>query len=261
MPQLITGLTSITFRQSKPQEIISLAQKGNLLAIEWGGDIHVPHGHLKTAKEVSKLTKEAGLRVSSYGSYYQIGVSDSQGLNFSKVLDTACELSAPTLRVWAGSQSYANAKDSQKKWIYDETRQICEVAEQAGVTLAVEYRDNTLNDSLEAALDFLDQVNHPNYKTYWQPQAKNTLEECVEELESLVYSLSNVHINSIDYQTGERQALDEASELWTRCFNELLTSDQLHYLLLEFVKDKSPDQFLEDCKTLHRLLEELEISL
>jgi 3-dehydroshikimate dehydratase len=40
------GLVSVTFRKLTPVEVAGLVKKGGLKSIEWGGDIHVPHGDL-----------------------------------------------------------------------------------------------------------------------------------------------------------------------------------------------------------------------
>ena len=62
---LYGGLVSITFRQLQPREIITLVQKSGLKGIEWGGDVHVPHGNLHAAREVGHMTREAGLTVAA----------------------------------------------------------------------------------------------------------------------------------------------------------------------------------------------------
>src|SRR6185312_13188931 len=96
------GLVSITFRALTPAEVIALARQAGLRGIEWGGDIHVPHGNGARAREVKEMTAEAGLTVAAYGSYYRAGQADSSGLTFDAVLETALELGAPLIRVWAG---------------------------------------------------------------------------------------------------------------------------------------------------------------
>ena len=68
---LIPGLVSISFRNLCPEEIIDITKESGLLGIEWGGDLHVPHGDVPVAAEVGSKTREAGLEVSSYGSYYR----------------------------------------------------------------------------------------------------------------------------------------------------------------------------------------------
>ena len=65
------GLVSITFRQLSAEKIVGLVSAAGLQGIEWGGDIHVPHGDVKRAEEVKRMTLDSGLEVSAYGSYYK----------------------------------------------------------------------------------------------------------------------------------------------------------------------------------------------
>ena len=76
--------------------------QAGLDGIEWGGDVHVPHGDLRRAREVRDMTRSEAIRIASYGSYYRVG--DRAPTSFEKVLDTAVELGAPLIRVWAGKQ-------------------------------------------------------------------------------------------------------------------------------------------------------------
>ena len=98
MSLLIPGLVSITFRPLSPQELIKLVAEAGLKAIEWGGDIHVPHGDVSRAQEVGRQTTEAGLSVAAYGSYYRLGVSEAAGLAFEQVLDSAVEDASRMIR-------------------------------------------------------------------------------------------------------------------------------------------------------------------
>ena len=107
-----TGLVSVTFRKLSPAEIVKLVAEAKLDGIEWGGDVHVPHGNLATAREVLRLTRDAGLAVAAYGSYYRAVESEEADLPFIKVLETAKELSTPTVRVCAGGKGPADAADT-----------------------------------------------------------------------------------------------------------------------------------------------------
>src|SRR5688500_12319633 len=98
---LIPGLVSVTFRQLAPQEIIALVVEAQLQVIEWGGDIHVPHGDTNQAEIVARWTKDAGLSVAAYGSYYRLATPDQTP--FERIVATAVALGAPTIRVWAGT--------------------------------------------------------------------------------------------------------------------------------------------------------------
>jgi 3-dehydroshikimate dehydratase len=63
-----TGLLSVTFRQLVVEDIIPLVVQAGLDGIEWGGDIHVPHGEVKRAEVVGRLTRDAGLQVGGLAS-------------------------------------------------------------------------------------------------------------------------------------------------------------------------------------------------
>ena len=86
---LYPGLVSITYRQLTPEQIIVLCRDNNLSAIEWGGDIHVPHGDLDTAAQVAEMTRTAGLSMPAYGTYYKAGsYGDNYRTEFDKILLT-----------------------------------------------------------------------------------------------------------------------------------------------------------------------------
>ena len=82
-----TGICSITHRTLSIDAVIELAVKCGLEGIEWGGDVHVPHGEIKLAEDVLDQTLAAGLLCPSYGSYYKVGVSEDDGLHFEDVLE------------------------------------------------------------------------------------------------------------------------------------------------------------------------------
>ena len=69
----LPGLVSITFRQLSVAETIALVTQAGLAAVEWGGDIHAPHGDEAQARAIARMGADAGLRVAAYGSYYRVG--------------------------------------------------------------------------------------------------------------------------------------------------------------------------------------------
>ncbi|HZG75644.1 MAG TPA: hypothetical protein VEZ72_07275 [Paenibacillus sp.] len=121
-----TGLLSITFRSMSPEAIAALAAEAGLEGIEWGGDLHVPHGDVEAARRVARLTAEAGLAVAAYGSYYRIGVE--QPYSFDDVLASASALGAPAVRVWAGDRGSAVADGAWRALATSEANRIAEAA-------------------------------------------------------------------------------------------------------------------------------------
>ena len=159
-----TGLVSITFRALAPHEIVELCQKSHLEGIEWGGDIHVPPGDEKIAKEVAHLTKEAGLETACYGSYYRC-----EGDGFEAVLDTALHLGAPLIRVWAGKQGSDKSDAVYFQNVADDLNRISEMAAAYGIAIATEYHGGTLTDTRESCARLHEAASHPNLRTLWQP--------------------------------------------------------------------------------------------
>ena len=89
MAQVKTGLVSVTFRQKSVEEIAALTAEAGLSGVEWGGDVHVPPGDREAARRAARLTRQAGLEVLSYGSYYRC----QPGEDFTPVLESALALS------------------------------------------------------------------------------------------------------------------------------------------------------------------------
>lgn len=255
-------LVSVTFRQLSIAEVAQLAYRASLAAIEWGGDVHVPHGDIEKAREARKLTVERGLAVSSYGSYYRLGESERKGLSFDAVLDTALELETEMIRVWAGSRGSSEYTAGERAEAADDARRICELAEVAGVTIALEYHGRTLTDTLSSALQFLREVDHRNLKTYWQPRTGAAMEQNVAELKAVLPWLANVHV--FQWTRGDdgktiRHALAEGRDEWKEYLKALPADDQQRYALLEFVKDDRPEQLFEDADCLSEMLDPVEV--
>lgn len=253
-----SGLVSITFRQLKPQEVVALVSKAGLQGIEWGGDIHVPHGDVKTAKAVCKLTMEAGLSTAAYGSYYRVGCEVDSFDKFNKVLETAVELKAPTIRVWAGEKGSAFADEIYRENVAHGSRRIAELAETAGITISFEYHGGTLTDSNQSAITLFDSVKKKNIRSYWQPEHNLGVKENVKGLKALKSLLSNIHvfhwILESDFNIARCQ-LSDGQTAWKEYFSCLRDQSDNHYAMLEFVKNDEPEQFLRDAKVLKYLIE------
>ena len=242
-----TGLVSITFRKFSPAEIIDLVVQSGLEGIEWGGDVHIPHGDLQRATEVYRMTVKAGLRVVSYGSYYCVG--HDEPVPFDTVLETAIKLKAPTIRVWAGKQRSADADVEYRSHVVQESRRIADMAKAAGITISYEFHGGTLTDTNVSALKLLKVVSHNNIKTYWQPIGGATFEYCLEGLKGIVPWLSNIHVFQWKANYG-RQLLAEGRDIWKHYLKVAAGSGRDHFALIEFVKDGAPEVFLQDAKTL-----------
>ena len=183
-----SGLVSISFRKLSWQDTLALAKKAGLQAIEWGGDVHVPHGDLRTAQEAAELTAEAGLTVSAYGSYFRPGVPEQP--DFAGIAACAEILHAPTIRVWAGKQGSEECPD--RRPVIQSLRECCTIAADRGLTVTLECHNNTLTDTIASTMQLLEEVNNPALRCGWQPQYKRT-EEYRKEYSNVNISLFKVY--------------------------------------------------------------------
>jgi 3-dehydroshikimate dehydratase len=247
-----TGLVSVTFRQLAPREIVNLVRQAGLESIEWGGDIHVPHGDLARAREVHALSRDAGLQVASYGSYYRVG--HEEPVPFEDVMETALALCAPVIRVWAGKLGSAEADVAYRQHVVEESRRIAGLAAQADLLVAYECHRKTLTDTYPSGRQLLQEVGHDHLRTYWQPTVGESVEQGLAGLDLLLPWLSHVHVFHWGADTSTRYALAEGTEAWRCYLAKVATIGGEHHALLEFVPGDAPDAFLRDAATLRSWL-------
>lgn len=253
---MLTGLVSITFRKLSCSEIIALVKKTGLQAIEWGGDVHVPHGDLARARETAKMTREAGLQSLCYGSYFRLGESEEKGLSFSSVLETAAALEAPSIRVWPGTRGSLEADSAYREKLVMESLAIAEQASRYNINVCYEFHANTLTDSLESTQNLLQSAAHPNLKTLWQPPNGMDPNLSVAGLEELLPLVHHLHVFHWWPTAAERHPLSVGADNWKLYLDVLRRKNKSLPLLLEFVANDSTDQFLADAATLRSWVSE-----
>lgn len=251
---LIPGLVSVTFRQLSAEEIVALVTRAGLRSVEWGGDVHVPHGEVGRAREVRAMSEGAGLVCCSYGSYYRLAHADPVNPAFERVLETAVALGVPVIRVWAGTVGSGEASVEHRGRVAEDARRVCELAREAGVRVALEYHSRTLTDTNESAQLLLREVGHPNLELLWQPTPGMDLVSRMAGLKLALPYLANLHV--YHYAGGAYAPLGEIAGEWERYFAAARTTRREHHCLLEFVRDDSPEAFVEDAAVLLQLLEE-----
>ena len=244
-----TGLCSITFRHLSAEDIVTLIARGGLQVIEWGGDVHVPHGDVACAEAVRRMTEDAGLAVSSYGSYYRLGSDESPA--FDAVLDSTLALGVKMLRIWSGTPDSAAIDNDTRQARCDETRTIAEQAAKHNVDIAFEFHGGCLTDTPEASLRFMQDVDCNNVGMYWQPDLTATAGEHAAGLRSLLPWLRNIHMFNWGGEGGaERFPLADGADAWSAYLSAAGAAERDGALLLEYVPNDDPDQFLADAATL-----------
>lgn len=256
-PDLVkAGLVSVSFRKLSVREVVDLAASSGLSSLEWGGDIHVPHGEIDTAREVARMTGDGGLEVAAYGSYYWLGESEAAGLPFAEVLDTAVALGAPTIRVWAGKKSSAEADAAHREAVGADALRVAAMAEAAGVIVGYEYHANTLTDTAESTRALLAATEHPAIRCLWQPAVGLSLEETLDTLEVVLPRLAHVHAYYWGETGAERFPLSEGRTRWRSYLARIRAAGPDPEVLLEFVPGDDPEVLPREAATLRELLTE-----
>ncbi|RME57352.1 MAG: sugar phosphate isomerase/epimerase, partial [Caldilineae bacterium] len=234
--------------------IVDLVARAGLQGIEWGGDVHAPHGDVAQARRVRQLTVDAGLEVVTYGSYYRVGHSETGP--FGAVLESALALGAPTIRVWAGRRGSRDADDAYWAQVVEDAQSIADQARRAGVQIAFEYHGNTLTDTRESARRLLLAVDRPNVGSFWQPPLDASRAENLLGIDAVAPWLRHVHVFSWRRTPGGRERLPLAAleEDWRVYLGRVRALPSDRYALLEFVRNDDPEQFLADATCLARLV-------
>ena len=248
---LNTGLVSITFRKLTPEKIIELVCNAKLQGIEWGGDIHVPHGNIEAAQSVGRMTRQAGLNVAAYGSYYRVGESESENLKFTDVLASAVALGAPMIRVWAGNKNSQDADGAYWNKVVEDTRRIADLVSKRGITIVFEFHNGTLNNLPQSCVKLLGDVGRENVRTYWQPIHGAGADKNCLGIDMIMPAISGVHVfHWWPADQPVRYLLCEGQSDWRRYVQKFKDSDRNYYFLIEFVKDDDIENFLKDAETL-----------
>lgn len=242
------GLCSISFRKFSPAQILRAAADAGLTAVEWGSDVHVPAGDTALAARIAADTAAAGLRCDSYGSYFKLGVSDPAQL--APLLETACVLGAPVMRVWCGNCGSAEADADTVKRLIEAGNSAVEAAKPYGITLCTECHPNTQTDDAAAARAFLDAV--PGMRTYWQPNQWKTVDE--NRNAAAMLASKTVHLHVFHWEKKEKYPLADGTAVWRRYLGQFAAGE--HNLYLEFMPDGRLETLAREAATLRQWITE-----
>ena len=251
----ISGLVSISFRKFDIDKVIEMVKKAGLEAIEWGGDVHVPHGDIARAKEVRDKCDEAGIILPSYGSYYWAAGENEDNPDFADVLEAGKVLGVKTIRIWAGTRGSVDADAEYRTAVAEDIKRVAALSTQVGISVSLEFHGGTLTDTRESTLALMPEVPDSNIKFYWQPPVGSSVADKVETITLMEQRVSNIHVfhwNMVDGRHN-RLSLCEGIDQWTQYF-AALDSIQPRVAMLEFVKKDDESQFYQDAEVLKKLL-------
>ncbi len=246
----LPGLVSVTFRSVSCEKLIEYIKKSGLSCVEFGGDVHIPHGDIKKAEEVKNTCKKNNIDIVSYGSYYRAGT----GQDFNSILETAAALGASNIRVWAGSKNRSEYSSDEYKNIIQDLQNICFSANERNITISAECHGGTITDkpvtAAEAAFEINSKIN--NFFLYWQPNQFESHAYNIAGLAKMLPYVSNIHVFA--WENNLKFPLAHHKNRWEEYIALLKETKKTHSLLLEFVHDGTPEAFFGDCETLLDLI-------
>ncbi|MGO8694690.1 MAG: sugar phosphate isomerase/epimerase family protein [Rectinemataceae bacterium] len=262
------GLSSSALLTLSAHDVIAAAAGAGADAIEWAGDVHVPHDDAAAAGGVMIDTLRAGLTTASYAPLYRALPVGEHGLRFESVLEAAAELQAPIVRVFLGGNSPLGREPEQRFLLVSEARRLGDRAARRGVTVCLSLGRNTCMDSYAAAIDLASEIDHPFVRLAWEPLPGLAPDECSAALEAAGVSVALLLVRRID-RAGCVGRLEEEEADWRRrlaAFKKAELDPKMgHFVLIASVREeasRSLDAALpgltEDVGLLRRLIRELE---
>ena len=237
------GLTSVSFRDSSPEEILKEMKKCGLKYIEWGCDIHAP---TKNAKQISELTKKYGIICSSYGTYFRLG--ETALTELSEYIFAAKELETNILRIWCGNKAPEQYSDDELTELISISKEASLIAEKNNVILCLECHRGTLTYNADSALSLMKTVNSKHFRMYWQPQQFMTDVQNLHYAEVIAPYTENIHV--FNWKKEERFPLESATDVWKQYLSKF-KNDKV--LLLEFMPDDNIESLKREADALRKI--------
>ena len=174
---IIPGLVSATFKTESSDFVLAALQKAELYAVEWSENWHIPAGDTALARDLRERTLAQGADIAAYGSYYRLGQNSDPVKEFLPTLQSAAALGAPLIRIWGGDRPSAALDGDTRKKLAAEAKTVSDMAASEGIKVALEWHKNTVTDTNESGLSFLDEAAADNLYCLWQPTVALNMDE------------------------------------------------------------------------------------
>ena len=238
------GLCSVTFRNKSAEDIVYLAEKAGIEYIEWGSDVHVKT--LGDAKKVKELCHKADIKISSYGSYFNSAAYDES--KWTEICRIAKEMDAESIRIWLGKKNSQVTSEDEYKLLVSNTKKMCDIAAEYGITVCPECHDNTFNNDTDAILRFIGDLQRDNFKTYFQSRYFR-MEYDLDRIGRTYDYIKDVHVSYRDlkreqlFRKKDKNYLDTLLKKFKKKgFNGIV--------MIEFVSGNNEKNFFKDAEKL-----------
>ncbi len=237
------GICSVSFRSLSAEEVIRAVAAAGLSVIEWGSDVHAPCTDKKRLKEIAEAQKAAGLRCSSYGTYFKVGENSPEELR--DYIAAAKILGTNMLRIWCGKKDYEELGGQERDFIISECLACAKIAEEEGAVLSAECHPRSFTNSADGALALMNGVSSPAFRMYWQDNSRATFDVNYDYAERISDYVTNIHVSY--YEDGKQSNLDMGIARWKKYLSCFKPEGAL---LLEFVPGGTPEVLPREAKGL-----------
>lgn len=238
------GLCSVTFRKKTVQEIVDIAKKAGVEYIEWGGDIHVKN--LDDARKVKALCEDNNIKISSYGSYFNCAEYDES--KWTEICQITKEMGANSVRIWLGKKDSEKTSEQEYNIILENTKKMCEIAEEFSLLVCPECHDNTFNNNTDAFLKIRRDISKDNFKTYFQSRYFR-MEYDLDRIDRTFDFIENVHVSYRDLVKEQLLRKKDKNYIDT-LLKKLREKNFKGIVMVEFVINDSEKSFYADMEKL-----------
>ncbi|MBR3816420.1 MAG: sugar phosphate isomerase/epimerase [Clostridia bacterium] len=238
------GLCSVTFRKKSAEEIVRIAENAGIAYIEWGADVHVKA--VDDARKVKMLCDEAGITVSSYGSYFNC--ADYSESKWIDICECTKEMGASSIRVWLGRKDSEKTSEAEYETLLENTEKMCAVAEKYGLLVCPECHGKTFNNNTDAILKFKEELKKDNFRTYFQSRYFR-MEYDLDRIDRTYDFTENVHVS---YRDLKREQLFRKKDKYylDTLLKKFREKDFKGIVMVEFVSGSSEKQLYKDIERL-----------
>ena len=213
---IIPGLVSATFKTESPDFVLAALKKADLHAVEWSENWHIPAGDAALARDLRERTLAQGAEIAAYGSYYRLGQNSDPAKDFLPTLQSAAALGAPLIRIWGGGTASSELDADTRKELVTEAKTVSDMAASEGIKVALEWHKNTVTDTNESGLSFLDEAAADNLYCLWQPTVALNMDERCAGLDMLEARGRLLNLHVYYWLEGKRRPFAEGLDEWRR---------------------------------------------
>ena len=246
MNSLKLGLCSVTFRKKSAAQVVEIAKKAGIGYIEWGGDIHVTT--VEEACTVKSLCDNEGIKISSYGSYFNSIEFDEE--KWVQVCKIAKQMEASSIRIWLGKKNSEETSDKEYRTLLENTKKMCDIASGYGLDVCPECHDNTFNNNTDAFLRLKKDLQKENFKTYFQSRYFR-MEYDLDRIDRTFEFIKDVHVS---YRDLKKEQLHRKKDIFylDKLLKKLINKGFDGIVMVEFVDFDSERVFYRNVRKLKK---------